>query len=208
MADKITKPITDKERDDKTNEIIVELSNKQNVLTAGANINIENNVISATNDALVVIDSTLSTTSENPVQNKVITGALNGKAEDNSVVHTTGNETITGIKTLDGWLKLKDSNNSSGETILRVNSNNKLSDLDGNIYAYVSEIPKKTSKLVNDSGFLTSHQDISGKQDKSNLVTSLSASSTDIQYPSAKCVYDLVGDIETALNTINSGVSS
>jgi hypothetical protein len=46
------------------------------------------------------------------------------------------------------------------------------------------------------------------KQDKSNLVTSLSASSTDSQYPSAKCVYDLVGDIESALNTINSGVSS
>lgn len=50
--------------------------------------------------------------------------------------------------------------------------------------------------------------DLSVKQDKSNLVTSLSASSTDTQYPSAKCVYDLVGDIETALNTINSGVSS
>lgn len=32
-----------------------------------------------------------------------------------------------------------------------------------------------------------------------NKVTSLSASSTDTQYPSAKCVYDLVGDIETLL---------
>ena len=34
--------------------------------------------------------------------------------------------------------------------------------------------------------------DISGKQDKSNLVTSLSSSSTDTQYPSAKCVYDAI----------------
>ena len=33
----------------------------------------------------------------------------------------------------------------------------------------------------------------------SNKVTSLSSSSTDTQYPSAKCVYDLVGDIETLL---------
>lgn len=32
-----------------------------------------------------------------------------------------------------------------------------------------------------------------------NKVTSLSSSSTDTQYPSAKCVYDLVGDIETLL---------
>lgn len=39
-------------------------------------------------------------------------------------------------------------------------------------------------------------------QTKSNLVTSLSASSSDEQYPSAKCVYDLVGDIETLLSKI------
>ena len=32
-----------------------------------------------------------------------------------------------------------------------------------------------------------------------NKVTSLSSSSTDTQYPSAKCVYDIVGDIETLL---------
>ena len=41
--------------------------------------------------------------------------------------------------------------------------------------------------------------DISGKEDKSNKVTSISASSTDTQYPSAKCVYDIVGDIESLL---------
>jgi len=38
-----------------------------------------------------------------------------------------------------------------------------------------------------------------------NKVTSLSSSSTDNQYPSAKCVYDLVGDVESLLNNINSG---
>lgn len=41
-----------------------------------------------------------------------------------------------------------------------------------------------------------------GKESTSNKVTSLSASSTDTQYPSAKCVYDLVGDIETLLSSI------
>lgn len=34
------------------------------------------------------------------------------------------------------------------------------------------------------------------------LVTSISSSSTDAQYPSAKCVYDLIGDIETLLAAI------
>lgn len=32
-----------------------------------------------------------------------------------------------------------------------------------------------------------------------NKVTSLSSNSTDTQYPSAKCVYDLIGDVETLL---------
>lgn len=41
---------------------------------------------------------------------------------------------------------------------------------------------------------------VSGKEDTSNKVTSLSSSSTDTQYPSAKCVYDLIGD---AIDYIN-----
>ena len=40
--------------------------------------------------------------------------------------------------------------------------------------------------------YLTSHQDISGKEDTSNKVTSLSASSTDTEYPSAKAVYNTI----------------
>jgi hypothetical protein len=37
---------------------------------------------------------------------------------------------------------------------------------------------------------------------KSNKVTSISSASTNTQYPSAKCVYDLVGDIESLLASI------
>lgn len=39
-------------------------------------------------------------------------------------------------------------------------------------------------------------------QTTDNLVTSISSSSTDAQYPSAKCVYDLVGDVESLLADI------
>lgn len=35
-----------------------------------------------------------------------------------------------------------------------------------------------------------------------NKVVSLSSASTDSQYPSAKCVYDLIGDVETLLAAI------
>ena len=98
----------------------------------------------------VTVDSELSTTSKHPVQNKVITVALAGKADKATALAGYG---ITDVYT----------------------------------------------KTESDGKYLTSHQDISGKQDKINLVTSLSSSSTDTQYPSAKCVYDALGDIETLL---------
>ena len=41
-----------------------------------------------------------------------------------------------------------------------------------------------------------------GAADLSNLVTSLSSSSTNTQYPSAKCVYDIIGDVESLLAAI------
>ena len=44
--------------------------------------------------------------------------------------------------------------------------------------------------------------DVSGKEDTSNKVTSLSSSSTNTQYPSAKCVYDIIGDVETLINAL------
>ena len=114
--------------------------------------------------------------------------------------------------------------------------------------ALIGKLPRNTSDLTNDSGFLTQHQDISGLMQlavtvssddttdvpmgqvfkyqnnyyikssaatpvgaqlhladadaaelSGNKVTSLSSSSTDTQYPSAKCVYDLIGDIESLL---------
>lgn len=43
-------------------------------------------------------------------------------------------------------------------------------------------------------------------EDSTNKVTSISSSSTDTQYPSAKCVYDIVGDINSVLDTINGEV--
>lgn len=52
------------------------------------------------------------------------------------------------------------------------------------------------------SQYLTSHQDISDKENTSNKVTSISSASTDTQYPSAKCMYDIVGNIESLLEAM------
>ena len=54
------------------------------------------------------------------------------------------------------------------------------------------------------SQYLTSHQDITGKEDKSNKVTSLSSSSTDTEYPSAKAVYDSLPSVPNASSVIPS----
>ena len=62
----------------------------------------------------------------------------------------------------------------------------------------VGQIPTKTSELTNDSGFLTEHQDISGKEDSSNKVTSWSNTTNDTRYPSEKLVKD---SLDNKINT-------
>lgn len=76
-------------------------------------------------------------------------------------------------------------------------------------YTAVADVPAAIQSLAEaadtalgdkaDTSDLTSYQLIS------NLVTSIDSNSTDTEYPSAKCVYGLIGNIETALQTLNTG---
>ena len=65
-----------------------------------------------------------------------------------------------------------------------------------------------TNDLVSVLATKAETTDLSGKEDVANKVTSISSSSTDTQYPSAKCMYDIVGDVELALDVIINGSSS
>lgn len=109
-----------------------------------------------TQKGITIVDNALSSSSENPVQNKVIYTALSRKANISS---------------------------------LPANLSDLTDDLGSN--------PEHTHRQ-----YLTAHQDISDKETASNKVTSLSAQSTDTQYPSAKCVYDLIGNVETLLQAV------
>ena len=60
------------------------LASKQDKLTAGSNITIASDGTISATASPITVDSILSTSSENPVQNKVITNALNNK-EDHSI---------------------------------------------------------------------------------------------------------------------------
>lgn len=58
-----------------------------------------------------------------------------------------------------------------------------------------TKIPSKVSDLDNDSGYLTEHQDISGKENISNKTNSVSAFPSNAnKYPSTKGVFDFVND--------------
>ena len=124
------------------------------------------------------------------------------------------NVTLQGNKTLNDLGIQPSGNYVTPSDLSTVATTGNYSDLNGK-----PTIPTKTSDLNNDSGFITNSVDnltnyytksstdtlLGNKEDKSNKVTSLSSSSTDTQYPSAKCVYDLVGDIQTLLDTLDIG---
>ena len=67
-------------------------------------------------------------------------------------------------------------------------------------------IPSKTSDLTKDTGFLTSHQDISGKENISNKKSAWGKTPSDTDYPTSKLVYD---SLETKVDKVTGkGLSS
>lgn len=69
---------------------------------------------------------------------------------------------------------------------------NKKTDIDGDYSGDTSSYPTVSAvqAYVEGKGYLTSHQDISGKEDSSNKVTSWSTTTNNIRYPSEKLVKD------------------
>lgn len=66
---------------------------------------------------------------------------------------------------------------------------------DSHIYILVSDLIDTPIAISDVTGLQSA---LNGKEDKSNKVTSISSSSTDTQYPSAKCVYDELETIDKA----------
>ena len=103
----------------------------------------------------ITVDSGLSTTSTNPVQNKAITNALNNKAN------------LSDIPSLDGY--------ATETWVLNKKYLTQHQDLTG--YAKKTDIPSltgyATQTWVNNQGYLKEHQDISGKQDKLSAGTGI-----------------------------------
>ena len=111
----------------------------------------------------ITIDDELSTTSENPLQNKVTTNALNGKA---NISHThTASDITSGLATVATSGSYNDLSNKP--TIPTVNNATLTIQQNGtNVQTFTANqstnatanitVPTKTSDLTNDSGFITS----------------------------------------------------
>lgn len=103
-------------------QISTALASKQTTLTAGTGISIVDNVISAEGGGGVTVDSAFSRTSENPVQNKVISNnATNG---DGAVTNTGGRYqwmfySVGGVGTKKGFYL----DTINGETVVKQYAN-------------------------------------------------------------------------------------
>lgn len=78
---------------------------------------------------------------------------------------------------------------------------NKKTDISGDYSSDTSSYPTvgAVQSYVEGKGYITSHQDISGKEDSSNKVTTWSSTTNDTRYPSEKLVKDsLDGKISTS----------
>lgn len=199
--------------------------------TAGSGITIENDVISATGGGGGTTDhaelSNLEyansghtgfqaseegkglSTNDYTTEEKTKLSGIEAGAEVNAVDSVNGE---TGVVVLDIPTKTSDLTNDSGfitgytETDPTVPSWAKTTNKPSYSYSEITGTPTNVSTFTNDAGYLTSHQDISGKENTSNKVIAISSTSTNTQYPSAKCVYDYIdaelGDIETLLGGI------
>jgi len=155
--DLINKPTIPSKTSDLTNDSGFltshqDISNKQDKLTAGNNITINNNTISAT-------DTTYTAGSGIDITDNIITATGGGGGGTSDYLQLSNKPQINSI-TLSGNKTLSELSIqhelTAGDNIDITNSN-----------VISATVPTKTSDLTNDSGFLTSHQDITGKADLS-----------------------------------------
>ena len=159
------------------------------------------------------VDTTLSTTSTNPVQNKVISEALSSGISslstsfstelDKKVDKETGKGLSTNDYTDDDKTKVANaitthqdlSAYAKSADLAKVATSGSYNDLSDT--PTIPTVPTKVSAFTNDAGYLTSHQDISGKADVMTFETNSSAT------PSVTLAWNKVVELtSTALSTI------
>lgn len=158
--------------------------------------------VDALPDTTVIPSKTSQLTNDsNFVNTTQLASAISGKADSSSLarVATTGSYTDLANKPTIPTKTSQLTNDSGFLTSVPVTSVNNKTGAVNLTASDVGALPSNTTYVRSVNG---NSGAVTGLQTTSNLVTSLSASSTDAQYPSAKCVYDLVGNVETLLSSL------
>lgn len=159
------------------------------------------------------VDTALSTTSTNPIQNKVITEALSSGISslstsfstelDKKVDKETGKGLSTNDYTDDDKTKVANaitahqdlSAYAKSASLAKVATSGSYSDLSDT--PTIPTVPTKVSAFTNDAGYLTSHQDISDKANVMSFVTNSSAT------PSVTLAFNQIAELtSTAITSI------
>ena len=145
----------------------------------------------------ITVDSALSTTSENPVQNKVITSALNNKVNSSDLAEVASSGSFTDLINVPVFPTVNNATliiQKNGTTVNTFTANSN-TDKTANI-----TVPTKTSEITNDSNYIYSGQTeavTGGMIAERTIITKNLADSAvisaKIDWPSAKADSD-VGD--------------
>lgn len=109
-------------------------------------------LVQDTETGSIIVDSELSDTSENPVQNKVVNAAINDKASASDLNSHIGNSTMhITAEERTAWNSKSDFSGDYNDLANKPT---------------IPTVPTNVSAFANDAGYLTQHQDISGKLDK------------------------------------------
>lgn len=159
----------------------------------------------------VTIDAELSTTSTNPVQNKVIKEALDGKlgknetaaaaikdGAGNNIVDTYAKKTDIPNITVDAELS-DTSTNPVQNKVVKTNMDSLYNNVKSRLNAYRSEIPTKVSDLENDAGYLTQHQSLEYEKYVSYVISGATS-----QPASSVMQYTATGAFTLNLSSISS----
>ena len=213
MVDKITSPIGANELILKVNDVIdniptdvSQLNNDAGYITGISSSDIETALgyvpYSASNPDGFITSAAISTLTDVALSNLangqgLIYNSTSGKWENTTI--EAGGSTWGSIQgTLSDQTDLQSALNGKQDTITGAASSITSNNLTGNRVLVSGTDGKVTVSAITTTklGYLTDvtsniQAQINGKQ-ASNLVTSIDSSSTDAQYPSAKCVYDAI----------------
>lgn len=206
-----------------------EVANKQDTLVSGENIKtvngqslLGNGNIDITSGGTITVDSSLSTTSENPVQNKVITNAINGKQDAGDYALKSEIPDVSGLATKEELAGKQDIltqgagiqiTDNTIRTVNNVQQAKIIPQFSGFIFNTISVDNAGNPSIVNAQLSNTKDQDIQFEPDSSNASTPMvyiKLSDNVVRKTVADATYatkqELAGKLDTA--TYNSEKAS